>query len=187
MLCGGRGTRLGAGEKPLYEVAGRPMVDRVLAALAESHVGDVLAVTSPHVPETASHLDRSTIETPGEGYVADLQAALADDRVTPPVLTVAADLPLLDGDAVDAVLEASDGGSLAAAVPAGRVTGLGFSVDTTFRHRGTLVRPAGVNVVGDGDDRVWCSRDRRLAANVNRPRDAAVAEWLLAGEGEDGP
>ncbi|MHB9288924.1 NTP transferase domain-containing protein [Halobacteriales archaeon Cl-PHB] len=185
-MCGGRGTRLAAGEKPLFDVGGRPMVDRVVAALEASEVDEVLAVTSPHVPATAAHLDCPNLETPGEGYVADLQAALADDRVTRPVLTVAADLPLLDATIVDAVLDAAGGRSLAAAVPAGRVTGLGFSVDTTFRHRGVLVRPAGLNVVGDGDDRVWISRDRRLAANVNRPRDAAVAEWHLAGEGADG-
>ncbi len=187
-MCGGRGTRLDAGEKPLVEVAGEAMVDRVCSALAASQVEAVLAVTSPHVPETASHLDCPQVETPGEGYVADLQAALDDSRVERPVLTVAADLPLLDGDAVDSVVVAAAGESLAAAVPAGRVTGLGFSVDTTFRHRGTLVRPAGVNVVGSGDDAVWVTRDCRLAANVNRPRDAAVASWLLAGgEGTDGP
>lgn len=187
-MCGGRGTRLDAGEKPLFEVARTPMVDRVCSALATSQVEEVLAVTSPHVPETASHLDCPQVETPGEGYVADLQAVLDDCRVDRPVLTVAADLPLLDGDAVDSVLEVADGDSLAAAVPAGRVTGLGFSADTTFRHRGTLVSPAGINVVGSSDDAVWVTRDRRLAANVNRPRDAAVASWLLAGrEGPDGP
>jgi adenosylcobinamide-phosphate guanylyltransferase len=157
------------------------MVRRVLRALSESRVERTVAVTSPHAPETASSLDVPTIETGGDGYVADLQTALADDRISQPVLSVAADLPLLAGGAVDAVLDAHDGGSLTTVVPVGRVRALGFSADTPVRHRGALVRPAGVNVVADDHDSTFRTRDRRLAANVNRPRDLAVARWRLAG------
>lgn len=184
-MCGGRGTRLGGDEKPLQSVAGRPSIDRVRDALAASRVETVYAVTSPHAPRTAEHVSPPTIGTPGEGYVADLQAALADDRVTEPVLTVAADLPLLDGPAVDRVLDAAGERTLTAAVPAGRVRALGFSVDTTMRRDGVALRPAGINVVGAEPDRVWVTRDRRLAANVNRPRDLAVAAWHLAGDGRE--
>jgi len=179
-MCGGEGTRLNAGvEKPLFEVAGTPMVDRVLEALTASRVEGTLAVVSPATPETARHLDCPTVETPGDGYVADLERALADERISRPVLTVAADLPLLDGPAVDAVLDAADG-SLAVAVPVGRKHALGVSVDTAFRHGGQLVTPAGINVVGDGEDQTQTSRDRRYAVNVNRQRDARRAAWLLA-------
>jgi len=180
-MCGGEGTRLGAdAEKPLYPVAGWPMVERVADALAASRVDRTFAVPSPATPETAARLSLPTIRTPGEGYVADLDRALADDRVSTPVLTVAADLPVLDGTAVDAVLEAADGG-LTVAVPVGRKRALGVRVDTAFRHGGCLVAPAGINVVGDGDA-VRVARDPRFAVNVNRPVDASAAEWLLAGE-----
>jgi adenosylcobinamide-phosphate guanylyltransferase len=180
-MCGGRGTRLGATvEKPQFRVAGTPMVECVLGALDSSRVDRVFAVTSPATPATAAAVDCPRIETPGEGYVADLDGALADPRVTTPVLTVAADLPALDGAAVDAVLDAADG-ALTVAVPVGRKRALGLSVDTAFRHGGRQVTPAGINVVGDTTGDVHLTREARFAVNVNRPVDAHRAAWLLAG------
>ncbi|MGB9965104.1 NTP transferase domain-containing protein [Halobacterium hubeiense] len=171
-MCGGRGTRLDADvEKPLFEVAGRPMVDRVRDALAESRVDATYAVVSPHAPETRAHVDLPVIETPGEGYVADLTTAL--EAVEPPVLTVAADLPLLDGDVVNTVLDAADG-STSVRVPAALKDALGASTDAD----GAWV-PTGVNVVGEDEDAVVRSYDARLAVNVNRRSDAALAERLL--------
>jgi adenosylcobinamide-phosphate guanylyltransferase len=176
-MCGGRGTRLDSDtEKPLFDVAGRPMVDRVRDALAAAdRVETVHAVVSPHAPETRAHLDGELplVETPGDGYVADLGVAL--DAVEPPVLTVAADLPLLAGDAVDHVLAAADG-STSVCVPRALKELLGASVDSDD----TWV-PTGVNVVGDDEDASDVSRsyDARLAVNVNRRADAAVAERLL--------
>ena len=181
-MCGGRGTRLDAEtEKPLFRVGGVPMVDRVVGSLRDSSVEGIVAATSPNAPDTRSHLDVPCIETPGEGYVADLDAALADDRLARPVLTVAADLPLLDGEMIDRVLGEHDGGSLTVLVPASLKRRLGVSDDTTFEEGGRTVAPTGVNVVGvgDGPDDAWLTRDRRVAVNVNRLADARVAaQWL---------
>lgn len=179
-MCGGLGTRLGTEtEKPLVPIDGVPMVERVRRALEASSVGTAYAVTTPQAPETAAFVDLPTIETPGDGYVADLDRALADARVSPPVLTVAADLPLLDAPAIDTVCERSEAGSLTVAVPVGRKRALGLSVDTTFRHEGALLTPAGVNVVvdGDSDGGVFVVRGRTFSANVNRPSDRRTIEW----------
>lgn len=178
-MCGGRGTRLELEtEKPLVAIGGRAMVDRVLGALAESGVERVYAVVSPNAPETRAHLEGRvpTIETPGEGYVADLGPAL--EAVGRPVLTVAADLPLLRGEAIDGVL--AYGKSTTVCVPAALKRELGVSVDTTFEHEGRELAPTGLNVVGEGDDRIEVSEDVRLAVNVNRARDAQVAERILS-------
>ncbi|WP_170832131.1 NTP transferase domain-containing protein [Haloarcula vallismortis] len=179
-MCGGRGTRLDTdAEKPLFRVGGVPMVDRVVGALQDSAVERVIAVTSPNAPETRSHLNVPCIETPGEGYVADLDTALADDRLSRPALTVAADLPLLEGEVVDRVLDTHEGGSLTVLVPASLKRALGVSDDTTFEDGGREVAPTGVNVVGDGPDDARLMRDRRVAVNVNTLADARVAEqWL---------
>ncbi|WP_336134635.1 NTP transferase domain-containing protein [Natronomonas amylolytica] len=183
-MCGGQGTRLDRGEKPLFEVGGRPMVDRVLAALRESRIETVHAVTSPHAPETAEHLDGRVprIETAGEGYVEDLTAALEDVEL--PVLTVVADLPLLTGEVVDEALDAHEAGPLTVCVPTSLKDVLGVSADTTRAHGGHELAPTGLNVVGadDGaDETLHISYDARLAVNVNRPADAAVAEVLADG------
>jgi adenosylcobinamide-phosphate guanylyltransferase len=184
IICGGRGTRLDTdAEKPLYEIAGKPMVDRVLAALRGSDVDEIHAAPSPHTPDTRAHLRGGchVVETPGDGYVADLDCAL--EAVSTPVLTVTADLPLLAPAVIDRVLaEAApvDGtspcGSLAVCVPATLKRRLGASVDTAM---GGLA-PSGCNVVAEtGTERTYVSYDARLAVNVNRGSDADLAEALL--------
>ncbi|PAU85606.1 GTP--adenosylcobinamide-phosphate guanylyltransferase [Halorubrum salipaludis] len=216
-MCGGRGTRLGGeAEKPLREVAGRPMVDRVLDALAASRIEATHAVVSPHATRTRERLAErasgspslSVVDAPGNGYVADLRHAMeAVDAGGDPLLTVAADLPLLDAAAVNAVLDAAraaDGDSLTVCVPAARKRDLGVSADATTEIDGREVVPAGINVVGgagdesdaEGDDEGEASADRdagavhltddaRLAVNVNYPSDVRTAERLLTDDGPD--
>jgi len=190
-MCGGRGTRLDAStEKPLHEIRGRSLVDRVLDALAASRLDDVYAVTSPHTPDTRRYLENrwgdSIIDAPGDGYVEDLQYALdaLDVDEASPVLTVAADLPLLAGDATDRVLDVYDTGSLTVCTPAALAEALDVSTDAAFRLDGRRVVPSGVNVVGGDPDETWVTWDARFAVNVNYARDAAVAERLLSGPPE---
>lgn len=213
-MCGGEGTRLAdslgtrAPEKPLYPIDGEPMVDWVLNALDASEIEQVYAAVSPATPDTRAHLRESVsigqtpisiLETPGEGYVTDLSAAL--DALDRPVLTVAADLPLLTGALVDDVLathraEASDGGSMTVAVPASHKERLGVSVDTVLdqdtesaelidgrNDTETMperIAPTGLNVVGDrtSSEMMYLTANDRLAVNVNRARDAQVVEAL---------
>ncbi len=184
-MCGGRGTRLDTEtEKPLYDVDGRPMVDRVYDALAASSVSTVHAVGAPHAPQTRRHCERSllddgsVIDAPGEGYVADLQYAL--QRVELPVLTVAADLPLLAGETVTTVLSEFSGASLGVYVPAALKRHLGTSLDTARTVDGRELAPTGLNVVAAGDrEETMVTYDARLAVNVNRLPDASIAEGLL--------
>jgi adenosylcobinamide-phosphate guanylyltransferase len=176
LMCGGRGTRLDAPvEKPRYEIAGRAMVDRVQQALADSRVETAYAVVSSHTPETAAHVSCPTIETPGEGYVVDLQTALDHDAISTPVLTVAADLPLLDETIVDRVLDAHVAGPLTVCVPASLKRALGVSADEASADG--LV-PAGINVVAEGTERRMRLADARVAVNVNHLSDARVAAAL---------
>lgn len=209
----------------MVRVAGEPMVARVLDALLESErVGAVRAVTSPHTPATTAFLEERAagsgggggdgdehgnrgvgtvpvrvVEGAGEGYVADLDDALASAGT--PAVTVAADLPLLAPADVDDAVAHAAGDSLAVCVPASLKRSLGVSADTTFSaadadlgdgaHAGSgdaagdrELAPTGLNVVGGGTDRVRIregAAGRRLAVNVNRPRDVRVADRLLGG------
>jgi adenosylcobinamide-phosphate guanylyltransferase len=185
VLCGGRGTRLDAPvEKPLYEVAGAPMIDRVLAALRESRVDDVRAVTAPHAPDTREHVrDRGvdTIDADGEGYVADLTYAL-EVHGQRPVLSVVSDLPLLAPAHVYRALHAHDAGALTVCVPTALKEALDVSPGTTRAHGGRELAPAGLNVVDESDaETLHVTWDARLAVNVNYAGDAAVAEVLAGG------
>jgi adenosylcobinamide-phosphate guanylyltransferase len=178
-------------EKPLVEVGGRPMVDRVVGTLrASDRVGTVHAVTSSAAPATAARVRELGLpvhEGTGEGYVADLTAAL--EAIGRPVLTAVADLPLLAPVHVDRTVAAAhaddrdpSGGvaSVLVAVPAALARSLGVRVDTAFERAGREVVPTGLNVAAEGPDAVRLSFDARLAVNVNRPSDLALARALAS-------
>ena len=185
VMCGGRGTRLNTEtEKPLFSICGAPMVDHVLTALADTPtVGTVNAAVSPHAPATRAHLRDhplapTVVETPGAGYVTDLGLAL--DRVGEPVVTAAADLPMLAPEHVEeAVAAGEDGSSVTVCVPAALKRRLGVSTDTTTTEAERELAPTGLNIVGTTDEEIFVTTyDARLAINVNRLEDAAVAEDL---------
>ncbi|ELY47386.1 GTP--adenosylcobinamide-phosphate guanylyl transferase [Natronorubrum sulfidifaciens] len=190
-MCGGEGSRLESShEKPLHPIDGVAMVDRVRSALEASRVDTRYAAVSPNAPETQAHLEQAdgvtTVETDGDGYVADLVALLERPEIEPPVLTVAADLPLLSGATVDRVLavHGESNGSQTVCVPVALKRRLGVSIDSTLEPDDHLA-PTGVNVVGDANEpesMTHVSYDPRLAINVNRREDARVAADRLAVE-----
>lgn len=207
LLCGGRGTRLGGEtEKPLVEVGDRAMVARVIDRLAESCVRRVIAVTSPHTPATTAALEGRLCDAfdvscevvvgSGDGYVEDLNRGL--DAAGGAVLSVTADLPLLRSRDVDVAIDAAigsgasdeaiDGGSsddidsVSICVPASLKRDLGATIDTSFTHNGRELVPSGLNVVGDGTDRVIVRERESLAVNVNRPTDLELARRSVGRE-----
>lgn len=201
-MCGGEGRRLEAtGEKPLVPIEGVPMIDRVLSSLDDSRVETTYAAVSPKAPETRDRLvaqgNVTSIETAGDGYVADLLAVLDRPAIEPPILTVGADLPLLTGSVLDRVLDRSADGvetggdtetpSRTVCVPVALKRRLGVSIDSRLEPE-THLAPTGVNVVGRTDESMTdVYYDPRLAVNVNRRGDADVAADRLSDDGRPGP
>lgn len=193
VMCGGKGTRLeSAHEKPLHPIAGTPMVDRVLSGLAASRLETIYAAVSPNAPETRAHLEAvdsvTTVETAGEGYVADLMSLLERPALSPPLLTVAADLPLLEAPVINRVLAAhgDSDASQTVCVPVALKRRLGVSIDTRLESADHLA-PTGVNVVGTASDStsmIDVHYDARLAMNVNRLEDARLAADRLSRSAE---
>ena len=108
VLAGGAARRLGGVRKPAVPVAGVPMLLRVLAAVADARPRVVVGPLGLPLPEG---VERTLEDPPGGGPVAAAAAGLA--RVPPEVGRVAllaADLPLLTGEAVRHLCEAVDGG-----------------------------------------------------------------------------
>ncbi len=115
ILAGGAGRRLGGPAKPTLPVGGRPMLDRVLDAVADAVPRVVVGAASLAVPVGVVRISE---EPPGGGPVAALAAGLtrlADPPVKTPAKTLArtpttpvpdtvavlaADLPFLTNAAV---------------------------------------------------------------------------------------
>jgi molybdenum cofactor guanylyltransferase len=114
ILAGGAGRRLGGAGKPMLAVHGRPMLERVLDAVADA---DVTIVVGPETLPLPGGVVRVSEEPAGGGPVAATAAGLAAlaeigaDADTDPgpglgghtVALLAADLPFLDARAVTAL------------------------------------------------------------------------------------
>jgi len=93
VLAGGRGRRVGGPGKPTLPVGGRPMVHRVLDAVADAEPR--IVVGPPELPLPAG-VDRTLEQPPGGGPVAATAAALVlVPSRTRVVALLAADLPFL--------------------------------------------------------------------------------------------
>ncbi|SCG54894.1 molybdenum cofactor guanylyltransferase [Micromonospora humi] len=159
LLAGGAARRMGGMDKPARPVGGRPMLHRVLAAVADASERVVVGPPGP-VPAGV----RVTREDPpGGGPVAATAAGLAQLRSDPPtVALLAADLPLLTTAAVAELRRALDGS----------VDGLACYVDGDGRRQqlcGVWRLPA-----------LRTALDR-LAASRGGTVDGASVRGLLAG------
>ncbi|MFI9050483.1 NTP transferase domain-containing protein [Streptomyces sp. NPDC053427] len=104
VLAGGAARRLGGADKPALSVGGRALLDRVLAACADTAitvvVGPRRAASRPVV--------RALEDPPGGGPLAGLDAGLRH-TTAPTVLVLSADLPFLTPATVQSLLAAAAG------------------------------------------------------------------------------
>jgi len=102
VMAGGKGSRMSlAGEKLLLKYK-KPIVLHVIDALVNSKCfSKILAITSSNSPKTKKLLEENNVDlfnTPGDGYVEDLNLVLKS--LNDFVLITSADLPFLDGDTI---------------------------------------------------------------------------------------
>ena len=151
VMAGGKGKRLNRGiEKPLIEIKGKNLLERTLDVLRSAGITDIVVAVTKWTPETkkkAEHLGIEVIETPGKGYVHDIQYL---KQVFHEFLAVAVDLPCLRPGVLKTVLQryAEVHRSIAVVTPVKEYERMGF-VPSIVDH-GFV--PVGVNIVSHGDD-----------------------------------
>ncbi|MGR6322788.1 NTP transferase domain-containing protein [Micromonospora soli] len=156
VLSGGAARRMGGVDKPARPVGGRPMLHRVLAAVADAVPRIVVGPAGP-VPEGV-RVTRE--EPPGGGPVAATAAGLALlDPGTRTVALLAADLPLLtpaavaelrcalDGSAADGACYVDGDGRRQQLCGVWRVAALRSAVDRVAGERGGTVDGAPVRAL----------------------------------------
>lgn len=191
VMAGGKGIRMGGGEKPMMPLLGKPMISYVLDALYGScSINKIHVAVSPDVPMTTEYVKKdeklSLVMTPGSGYIEDMGYALRALGLFEPVLVVAADLPLLRGDIIDLVVsmyKKCGKEALSVRVDAGIAHDPG---DLILLDTGAPTIPAGINVVHGAhmdraqDEHALIVKDPALAVNVNYRKDLTYCEHLLA-------
>jgi adenosylcobinamide-phosphate guanylyltransferase len=195
VMAGGKGTRMQiAEEKTLIKVCGKPVIEYVIAALQKAKkIDDIIVATSASTPKTAKHVSRfpvRVVETPGRDYVSDM-GYVSQKLKLGVFLAIAADLPLVTGIVLDAIVERYEccgKPALTVAVPLDAKAKLGMSIEYSFKMGDKDVVPVGINVI-DGHRRYgdeWLDQDiflldlEELAVNINTVQELQLAERLLA-------
>ena len=176
ILAGGKSTRMGL-EKPVLKTAGIPMLLRVYGRA--SAVGEAMVALSRNTPKTKKLClleGVPFVETPGKGYVEDVQWLL---REFGPFVSVSADLPFVKAADIASILGAFDGRkSLTGVLPLELVP----KDLKPVAYRGYAV--VGLNAVAGGGERFFELRNPLLALNVNTPEDLKLAERIAMLVGE---
>lgn len=195
VTAGGRGTRikeLGM-EKPMIEVLGKPIIERVLDTLSEAEtIRNAYVSISENTPVTkdyVEHLGFDTVFTSGEDYVKDLRASMKAPS-SRAVFICPADLPLMTGGSVDRVVSHYEGmnvPSLAVAVPSRCIHSLGLEATFEMTVDGFQVVLCGVSVVDRRlmimgeylEEDYFISESMDFALNVNSMKELKMAERIL--------
>ena len=180
ILCGGRATRMGGRDKAALQLAGRRLLDHVLARLAPQVDAIALAGRENHGTMLPVIADAAGHDGPAAALAGTLRWMDAMARPEPGFLTVPVDGPLLPADLADRLLHA--GASTYAADAAGdhptfaywrRDALAGALADSgpapSLRRLAGAVQARRVPWAGDEG-----------FANVNTPADLARLEALLA-------
>ena len=194
VMAGGRGTRMKLPqEKPLIDLCGKPVIEYVLEALKNSKkIDSIIVATSNCTPKTTQlmrQLGVKVIETPGKDYVSDMGYVVQTLELGV-FLAIAADLPLVRGEMIDAIVERYERcgkPALTVAVPLETKAKLGMCIEYSFKTQDKDVVPVGINVI-DGRKRYgdeWLDQDiyllshNELAVNINTINELQLAERLL--------
>jgi len=200
VMAGGIGKRLQIDiEKPLVEICGIPLLERVLRALAGStEVRDVVVTLSHNTPRTQEWLVREHPHIPyfigeGKGYIKDMEDAVDYFDFKGAILICMSDLPLLTPELIDAVIEEyykSDKPALSVHVPLTFSQKVGIYPDTilTYKEHGMVV-PSGINILRadsirkEQEEHQLVLERVEAAVNVNRTEDIQVTVKLLRERG----
>jgi adenosylcobinamide-phosphate guanylyltransferase len=166
----------------------------VLAALKDAKkIDSIIVATSSCTPKTTKlmkQLGVKVIETPGKDYVSDMGYVVQTLKLGV-FLAIAADLPLVKSEMIDAVVERYERcgkPALTVAVPLKTKAKLGMCIEYSFKFDDKDVVPVGINVI-DGHKRYgdeWLDQDicllnhAELAVNINTVQELKLAELLLA-------
>jgi adenosylcobinamide-phosphate guanylyltransferase len=193
-MAGGKGSRLGMGEKPLVKLFGRPLIDYVVSALLDSSADRIHVAVTENVPMTrkwALEKELTVVDTSGKGFVADMVDAVEMAGVAEPILIVMADLPLVTPDLIDEIMETYEKRpepALSTHTPLDLHRRLGRRPDSLFNYRSQLIVPSGINIL-DGanireeqEDYHLIMKRIELAVNVNVVEDLKLCESIIQGD-----
>jgi len=183
VMAGGKGSRMSlTGEKLLLKYK-KPVILHVIDALRDSNCfSKILAITSSNSPQTKKFLEENNIElfnTPGDGYVSDLNLVLKS--LNDFVLITSADLPFLDGDIIKKITTQCNLENVWTAIIITKkfLDSLHLSSDYWFEFKNqqccysgiSLVNAKKISTMENISEKFIIIDDKRIAFNLNTKQD----------------
>lgn len=193
IMAGGRGKRFGGDiEKPMVTFLGKPLITRVIeASKASIRISETYVAITSSNPKTATEAAKASakvVKTRGQGYHADLKQSVLKLGLTCPVLTISSDLPLLNGEFLDDIIdkyEKSPKGALTVLVPIETCRKHGIHPTSFYEHEGITYAVSGINIINgqrimeEQEQEVIISTEPEAIFNINAPEDLASAKEFV--------
>ena len=193
IMAGGKGTRFGKDkEKPMAQIMGKSLIQKVIEATKESKqiAETIVAVTSynPNTAREAAQASVKVVKTDGQGYHTDLQQAVQIANLKCPVIIVSADLPLLTGEFLDGIIKKyQEAGkpALTVLIPEEAFRKYKISAASPLEYEGKMYAVSGINII-DGhrileeqEQEVVISSRPEAVFTVNSTKDLESAKNYL--------
>ncbi len=197
ILAGGQARRMGGGDKCLLPLAGRPILEHVIARLSPQV--ETVAINANGDPARFACLSLPVIADSVPGFAGPLAGVLAGldwaaGRGASHIVTAAADTPFLPLDLVARLSAAAQASGMPIALAAAPHAERGRVRHPTFGLWPVALREDLRRALGEGVRKVVLWTDRHGAAevlfaqpgpdpffNVNTPEDLARAEEIATG------
>lgn len=169
IMAGGKGKRFGSNiEKPLIEIEGKTILERVSIVLKNSGMNEIFVAVTDSTPKTkikAEELKLKIIQTPGKGYIEDIQYLM---KIFEKFLAVSADLPFLSSDLITNILAKYKKikHPISVVVPKKDYEKMGLT--PTMILNGFV--PVGVNIVAIGKDYLYVTKGKETI-NINTKKE----------------
>jgi len=183
VMAGGKGIRMNLDNEKLLLKYKKPIILHVIDSLKNSNCfSKILAITSSNSPKTKKLLQENNVETfdtPGIGYVEDLNLALKTINDT--VLVTSGDLPLLDKEVIQKIVNHYDSQNIWTSILVTNkfLTTLGIKSDYSVNFDNQECHYTGISLVNSKkisslenlDENYVIIDDKRIAFNLNTKQD----------------
>ena len=182
-MAGGKGSRMKTQEEKLLLKYIHPTILHVIYALQNTnHFSKIIAATSQNSPKTKEMLENAGIEifdTPGKGYVEDLNLFLRS--INNEVLIVPGDLPLLDDEIIKKIVNTYNSSKIWTSflVTKNFLKSIGLTSDFSVKFQNKECTFTGISIVNAKEinnldlveEIYYILNDKRIGMNLNTYED----------------
>jgi len=183
VMAGGKGTRMNLDNEKLLLKYKKPVILHVIDSLRNSNCfSKIISITSSNSPKTKKLLEENNIETfdtPGIGYVEDLNLALK--TINDIVLVSSGDLPLLDEEIIQKIVNHYNSQNIWTSILVTNkfLTTLGIESDYSVNFDNQKCHYTGISLINSQkitsletlEENFIIIDDKRIAFNLNTKQD----------------